>query len=280
MTGGVLKRMATFGELYGITFHEDDEGNSLAELRVTKSNLNWYGKTFGGCFMFLAGNSAQHLVGEEYAANSYVTKFLRKAELGDVITARTTPIKIGSRSAVTETHLCIDENLIGVLYADFYKRCETVPFTIEADFLNAERPPYDFIINSEEDPHFAHDHDAFCHMFCLSTKYDEETMKNVGKFSSISMFTDDSFAGIDGNIDPSIYGTLADSLASLLCWRQVGHRVTADISTKILATVKPGAFLTCSCENLLQTGSLVLARGLFWADETCIGMYSATFMKI
>ncbi len=271
--------MATFEELYGITFSEDEEGKPVAELHITKAHLNRYGRAFGGCYIFLAGSSAQHYLGNEYAANSYVFKFLRKVEPDEVLTARTIPIKMGNRSATTETQLCVGDKLVGIVYADHYKRCETIPFTIDADYFSGKRPPCNYFINSEDDPHLANDLDAFRRMFCFSSRDDLGDLEKARRAAAVGFFTDESFAGPDETINPAILAAPADIIAGLL-WRiETGPCVTTDISLKVCATIQPGAFITCSSEVIVRTGSLLLARGLFWADDTCIGSYSATFMN-
>ncbi len=229
--------------------------------------------------MFLASSSVQHYLGEGYAVNNMFFKFLRKAELGDVLTAQTNCIKRGMHTAVTETQIYRDETLAAVMYADAYKIGETLPFSVDY-FPTDERRPYsDLAINSRKDPHLGDDIDAFRHMFCLSSKYNTDLLKHVGEYGSVELYTDEEFAGNDGNVEPAILGALVDSISGLIWWENADAAVTTNISMSVFATIEPGASITCSSEASLRSGALYSSRGLFWADNTCIGSYTATFME-
>ncbi len=271
--------MSTFEELYGITFSGGND-KSLAQLHITEPHLNWYGIAFGGCHMFLSNSSAQHLLGEGYAASHMVFKFLKKAECDDTLTAHTEAIKVGKRTAATETHLYDGDTLVGSMYADFYKIGDTLPFTIDYFPLEAKRPYCDLVINSRDNPHKENDVDAFRRMFRLPTKYGTDLLKNIGEYGSVGIYTDKEFVDINGYVDQALLGALVDSIAGLVWWKHAESSVTVNISMNIFATIKPGAFITCSGQAAIQSGSLYFSQGLFWADDTCIGSYSATFMQV
>lgn len=271
--------MATLSQAYGITSTRDTKNQPLAKLHITEPHLNWYGSAYGGCFVLLASTVTQETVGAGLFGCNYNFKFLKKVQLHETMVGQAEQIKIGRTNTSTITRIYKKDTLVGTMYADYFKPSDQIPFDCVSSSFPVKRPSSDFVLNTKESPSTPRKGQAFQEMFCAPPQKETAEKKDLHGRASVGIYTDELFTDVNGCIDPALLGFLADDAVGVACWSELGSCVTTSLSMSILTRIKPGAFVSCNAEITLKTGSLMLAQGTLWADDTMVGTCSGTFMR-
>ncbi len=267
----------TFAHRYGVKISEDERG-SLASLHITKPYLNGFNCAFGGSLILLGNTAGQHAIGKGLIGSNYSFRYMRKALEGETMTAIARVLKSGKNINAVAAAVNVNGQMIGSMYADYFHVNDHLPFDDARNLAQIKQPPCDMIINSPENPSAAASGPELVRLFTDTITFNYLKDVNIKESVCVGMYTDESFADVNGNVDPALVGMLYDETLGIACIDVAGAVVTTNLNLSLLESIKPGAFITCAGKLLIQSGYLLETRGTLFADGKLVGSCTGTYL--